>query len=36
MLRFAVDIAIVAKYEIHLKRALESLDNIKKKLQNEN
>jgi len=31
MLRFAVDTAIITKDEIHLKRALESLDDIQKK-----
>jgi hypothetical protein len=30
MLRFADDIAIIAQEEIHLKRAVESLDNILK------
>jgi CRISPR/Cas system-associated endonuclease Cas3-HD len=30
MLRFAYDIAIIAQYEIYLKRALDRLDNILK------
>jgi hypothetical protein len=34
MLRFADDIAIVAQDEINFKRALQSLDDFKKQVQN--